>query len=278
MKPAVEVKALRYIYPDGTEALRGIDIKVSIGEKLVVMGENGSGKSTLFLHLNGVLKPASGEVIVGNRPINYCRKGLLDVRRRVGIVFQNPDNQLFSASVLQEISFGVLNLGFSEEEAMEKVIAVMNRLNIFEFKDKPTHFLSGGQKKRVAIADVVAMEPDVIIFDEPTAELDPYHARRIDELIDQLCDQGITVILSTHNVDRALAWADRVVILHRGTVLGEGLPEEILEKKELMDMACLEVPMVLQMFRQLQNSGVLAKDLPIPKTAETLKEYVKQLE
>ena len=158
MESIVIAEDLHYTYEDGTEALRGIDLNIKFGEKVAIMGANGSGKSTFFLHLNGLLKPKQ------------------EVRKKVGIVFQNPDDQLFSASVKQEISFGVLNLGLSEEEAAKKVNKVMEKLNITPFADKPTHFLSGGQKKRVAIADILAMDPCLMILDEPSAALDPRHA------------------------------------------------------------------------------------------------------
>ncbi|WP_312092868.1 energy-coupling factor ABC transporter ATP-binding protein [Aminipila sp.] len=261
---------LHYVYADGTKALNGVNLEVKKGEKLAVMGPNGSGKSTFFLHLNGVLKPKSGKISINQQNIDYSRKGLLQVRKQVGIVFQDPDNQLFSANVMQEISFGVLNLGFSQEEARNKVDKIIEELNITEFKDKPTHFLSGGQKKRVAIADILVMEPDVVILDEPASALDPKHARMIDSIVDDLSSRGITVILSTHDVERALIWADRVVLFNEGRIISQGTPEEIFRKDDLLEITNLEKPTVLRIFENLQKAGVLEKNLPIPKTAEEL--------
>ncbi|MBE6033610.1 MAG: ATP-binding cassette domain-containing protein [Clostridiales bacterium] len=261
---------LYYVYADGTKALNGVNLEVKKGEKLAVMGPNGSGKSTFFLHLNGVLKPKSGKISINQQNIDYSRKGLLQVRKQVGIVFQDPDNQLFSANVMQEISFGVLNLGFSQEEARNKVDKIIEELNITEFKDKPTHFLSGGQKKRVAIADILVMEPDVVILDEPASALDPKHARMIDSIVDDLSSRGITVILSTHDVERALIWADRVVLFNEGRIISQGTPEEIFRKDDLLEITNLEKPTVLRIFENLQKAGVLEKNLPIPKTAEEL--------
>ena len=193
----IRAERLCYRYEDGTDALNGMDLSVRRGEKLAVMGANGSGKSTFFLCLNGVHRPSSGTVYLDGRPLDYSKKGLLALRRRVGIVFQDPDQQLFSADVFGEISFGPLNLGLDEEEARRRVEDVIRELNIAEFQDKPVHFLSGGQKKRVAIADILVMRPDVMILDEPTAALDPKHARLVDSIIDGLSENGMTVILST---------------------------------------------------------------------------------
>lgn len=270
----IKTENLQYIYADGTKALNGIDLEVKKGEKLAVMGPNGSGKSTFFLHLNGVLKPKNGKVYINGKTIDYSRKGLLQVRKQVGIVFQDPDNQLFSANVVQEISFGVLNLGFSQEEARLKVDKIIDELNITEFKDKPTHFLSGGQKKRVAIADILVMEPDVVILDEPASALDPKHARMIDSIIDDLSSRGITVILSTHDVERALIWADRVVLFNEGRIISQGTPEEIFRKDDLLEITNLEKPTVLRIFENLQKAGVLENDLPIPRTAEELETLI----
>lgn len=265
-----------YTYEDGTEALKGIDLQVAQGEKLAIMGANGSGKSTLFLTINGIYKPTSGKVFLNNHPVDYSKKGLLHLRKRVGVVFQDPDSQLFSASVTQEISFGVLNLGVTEKEARTRVEKVMEELNITSFKEKPTHFLSGGQKKRVSIADILVMDPEIIILDEPASGLDPKHARLIDKIIDDLSDRGITVILSTHDVERALIWADRVVLLDEGIVIDEGTPEEIFSKKEVLAQTNLEKPTVLKLFDSLCDAGILDKQLQIPRTANELDKYIRE--
>ncbi|WP_206460282.1 energy-coupling factor ABC transporter ATP-binding protein [Anaerovorax sp. IOR16] len=275
-KTVVKAEKVCYTYDDGTQALKGIDLEIKQGEKIAIMGANGSGKSTFFLHLNGVMKPKSGVIYIDENPIDYSRKGLLEVRKKVGIVFQDPDNQLFSANVTQEISFGVLNLGFTEEEAKAKVEQVIEELNITEFKDKPTHFLSGGQKKRVAIADILVMNPEVIILDEPASALDPKHARMIDGIVDQLSEKGITVILSTHDVERALIWADRVILFHDGCVVGQGSPDEVFSNEELLARTNLEKPTVLRIFDRLCEVGILNRELPIPHKAEELEQYIIQ--
>jgi cobalt transport protein ATP-binding subunit len=268
---------VHYVYEDGTEALKGVDLKVRRGEKLAVMGANGSGKSTLFLTLNGVRKPASGRVLIDGTPVDYSRKGLLELRRKVGIVFQDPDNQLFSASVMQEISFGAMNLGLPESEVRARVEEIMDDLNITAFREKPTHFLSGGQKKRVSIADILVMDPEIIILDEPAAALDPRHAAMIDRIIDELGSRGITVILSTHDVNRALIWADRVVLMDCGAVIGDGLPEEIFNNEDALALTNLEKPTALRIFQTLCESGILKRSLPIPRTTGDLERYIREV-
>lgn len=273
----LELEKVCYAYEDGTEALKGVDLKIRRGEKLAVMGANGSGKSTLFLTLNGIHRPTSGRVLYNNTPVDYSRKGLLDLRKKIGIVFQDPDSQLFSASVTQEISFGVLNLGLPEPEARQRVETVIRDLNITSFRDKPTHFLSGGQKKRVSIADILVMDPEIILFDEPAAALDPKHARMIDEIIDRLSEKGITVILSTHDVDRALIWADRVALMDEGVIVTEGIPDEIFRNDAVLKQTNLEKPTVLKLFEILTEAGITDPNRSIPHTAEDLENIVKEV-
>ncbi|MDF2654227.1 MAG: cobalt chelatase [Bacillota bacterium] len=264
-----------YTYEDGTEALKGVDLNILRGERLAIMGANGSGKSTLFLTLNGIHKPTSGRVLFCGVPVDYSRKGLLDLRRKVGIVFQDPDNQLFSASVTQEISFGILNLGVAEAEAKERVDQVIEELNITSFREKPTHFLSGGQKKRVSIADILVMAPEVIIFDEPAAALDPKHSSMVDEIIDGLSAKGITVILSTHDVNRALLWAERIVLLDDGRILSQGTPEEIFTDEALLMRTNLEKPAILKIYESLCDAGILGRQLPLPRSADELQKIIR---
>lgn len=265
----LETKALSYTYPDGTCALNNVCLQVKRGEKLAVMGGNGSGKSTLFLNLNGVYKPSSGTVLLNGSPISYSRKGLLELRRRVGIVFQDPDNQLFCASVVGEISFGLFNLGLNESIVRQRVGSVMEKLHITPFSEKPTHFLSGGQKKRVSIADILVMEPELLILDEPYTALDPLHASTITELLNELSATGITVILATHDANRAFAWADSVVLLNQGEILAKGNPKEIFSDSALLTKANLESPTVLQLFNLLCRQGILPQE-PVPRTIAAL--------
>ena len=273
MEPIIQTEHLSHIYSAGTPfehgALVDVDFTAYRGEYLGIIGHTGSGKSTLFLNLNGVCRPTGGQILYEGRPVDYSRKGLLELRRQVGIVFQDPDNQLFCASVAGEISFGLYNLGLDEEEIRRRVDAVCQKLSIDPFRDKPTHFLSGGQKKRVSIADILVMRPSLLILDEPFSALDPKHAQMIDEILSQLAREGITVVIATHNAAQAYRWADRVVILHNGCIQAQGTPEEIFCDQALLQRTSLVPPEILTISRALQQKKLLP-DGSFPKTVESL--------
>ena len=215
----LKAENLYFSYDDEkTHSLNGLSLEIERGKKIAFMGANGSGKSTFFLCCNGINRPAKGRILLDGEPIQYTRQGLLNLRQKVGIVFQDPDNQLFSASVYQEISFGILNLGVAEEEAKKEVEQVIDYLEITPFRHKPTHALSGGQKKQVSIADILVMHPEIIILDEPAAALDPKHTQMVNQIVNRLTEQGITVLMSTHDVDYAYEWADQIFLFKDGQV------------------------------------------------------------
>lgn len=272
----IETKQISYEYEDGTLALHNVSLQFFKGEKVVIMGANGSGKSTLFLNLMGVLKPKEGVILLHGKPISYSRAGLTELRSRVGIVFQDPDNQLFSASVFQEISFGPMNLGWEEAKVKEAVEQVIEMLAITSFQEKPTHFLSGGQKKQVSIADIIVMNPEVIIMDEPTAALDPKHSQLVENLIQMLCERGITVLISTHDVDYALEWADRVILFENGQTVQIGTPQEVFRDMSLLTRTHQRQPKVMRIFDTLVKTGVLSDALPIPRTIKELQNYLEE--
>lgn len=272
----LKVANLSYVYEDGTKALKKIDFNIKKGEKIAFIGGNGSGKSTMFLCLNGVLRPTNGNIYYEDKQIEYTRKGLLDLRSKVQIVFQDPDNQLFSASVYEEISFGILNLGIDEKVVERKVNEVIKELEIEPFVNKPTHFLSGGQKKRVSIADILVMDPEVIILDEPTSALDPKYTNVVNNLIDELTEKGKTVILSTHDVNQALKWADRIFVFMDGDIVKGGKPEEIFLDDETLDKANLLVPYTIKLYKNLLRKGILNENLKVPKTIEILEKYIEE--
>ena len=268
----IEIKDLDYRYEDGTVALQNVNLTINKGEKIAIMGPNGSGKSTLFLCLNGVYKPTSGNIHVNGEPITYNRSGLKKLRQTIGIVFQNPDNQLFSADVFQEISFGPMNLGLDKEVVRDRVGSVLESLHIEHLKKRPTHFLSGGQKKQVAIADILAMKPEVILFDEPTAALDSYHSQLVNALVDELYESGITVIQATHDSDYAMAWADQIIVIQDGKVLVKDTPQKVFENVELRKRAYLEEPKVLKMYNSLRKANKIEQvsDNICPKSIDEL--------
>ncbi len=267
----IEAQDVSFTYEGNEEkALDGLELKIRRGSRVAFMGGNGSGKSTFFLCLNGIRKPDSGRICIDGKPIEYTRKGLLDVRGKVGIVFQEPDNQLFSASVYEEISFGILNLGADEETARREVDQVIRELEITPFKDRPAHALSGGQKKQVAIADILVMHPEVMILDEPAAALDPAHTRKVHQIVDRLTGKGITVLMATHDIDYAYRWADEIVLMHEGRVLRHGTPEAVCADREALCKAGLEPPSVLRLWECLQDKGMISRAEQAPRSTDEL--------
>lgn len=274
----LKAEDLYFSYDDETShSLNGFSLEIKRGRKVAFMGANGSGKSTFFLCCNGIHKPSKGKLYLDGEPFDYSRAGLLKLRSKIGIIFQDPDNQLFSASVYQEISFGILNLGVSEDEAKKEVESVIEYLEITPFRQKPTHALSGGQKKQVSIADILVMHPEIIILDEPAAALDPKHTTMVNKIVNQLTANGITVIMSTHDVNYALEWADDIALLHEGKVLMYGSPLEVFGNKSALAMTNLEQPGALQLFESLCKKGILKTSLPLPRNLAVLEDYIAKI-
>jgi len=271
----LEAKEIVYRYPDGTKALNGVNFKVEKGEMVALLGPNGAGKSTLFLHFNGILKPSAGQVLVKGAPIKYNSKGLLEVRKTVGIVFQNSDDQLFAPTVKQDVAFGPLNLGLSEKEVEKRVKESLKAVGMEGFENKPPHHLSGGQKKRVAIAGILAMEPEVIVLDEPTAGLDPLGASQIMKLLYDLNKKGITIIISTHDVDLVPIYANRVYIMSKGQIIKEGAPKEVFSNSEIIRKANLRLPRVAHLIEILNDRDRIPIEMgfTIGEVRHNLKRY-----
>jgi cobalt/nickel transport system ATP-binding protein len=233
---------LRHSYEGEIASLNGLSLKIERAKKLAILGANGAGKTTLLLHLNGSLKPNSGEIRLDGEKVGYDRAGLIAWRRRVGMVLQDPDDQLFAPSVLADVAFGPLNLGMSDEEARERAISTLAELRIAELAPRPPHLLSLGQKKRVAIAGIVAMRPDVLLLDEPAAGLDAHGTAHLLAVLDRLVEDGATIVFSTHDTELALAWADEAAIFGHGVVLRHGTPVDLLSDRELLRQARLKMP------------------------------------
>lgn len=274
----LKAEDLWFSYDDGnTYSLKGLSLEIERGKKVAFMGANGAGKSTFFLSLNGINRLEKGKIFIDGNELAYDKKSLLEARSKVGIVFQDPDNQLFSASVRQEISFGALNMGMSEEEAGKAVDEIIEILEITPFKDRPTHALSGGQKKQVSIADVMVMKPEIVILDEPAAALDPKHTVIVNKIIDMMVEKGITVLISTHDVNFAYEWADEVVVISEGKTLMHGVPDEVFSDRDMLLRTNLAQPAVLEMFNSLVAKKLLSKDLKVPKTLQQLEEYIAEI-
>jgi cobalt/nickel transport system ATP-binding protein len=237
----VAVKGLRHIYPDGTVALRDVSFTIHHGESVAVIGANGAGKSTLLLHLNGYLTPTAGEIRIGDFPITP--KNLPEVRRTVGMIFQDADDQLFMPTVFDDVAFGPFNLGLSADDVRQRVSDVLEQVGAGHLRDKPPYHLSGGEKKRVAIATVLAMSPDILVMDEPTSGLDPY-ARR--QLLGLLKDFRHTRIFTSHDLDMVLELCERTIVLHQGAVRADGPTREIFSDDALLAACRLEKPFAMQ--------------------------------
>ncbi len=270
----VQVRGVTFAYPDGTVALRSLDLSIPRGRKVVVLGANGCGKSTLFLHLGGVLRPKAGEIVLDGEVVRHDRAGLLRLRRTVGLVFQDPDSQLFASSVRQDISFGPLNLGWPEARVRTAVDDAIAATQIADLADRPAHLLSYGQKKRVAIAGVLAMDPQLIVADEPTAGLDPEATVRLVDLFDRLNAEGRTIVISTHDVELALAWADEVIVMREGEVIQTGLPTDVFQDMAVLRMARLHRPIVLETYAHLRHMGLVPEDAVPPRNAGELADLI----
>ncbi|MCU0666703.1 MAG: energy-coupling factor ABC transporter ATP-binding protein [Candidatus Omnitrophica bacterium] len=230
----VEAADLHYSYPDGTCVLKGVSFRITHGESVAVVGENGAGKSTLLLHLNGYLTPTKGSVRIGDYPIT--KDNLKDVRKAVGMIFQNPDDQLFMPTVFDDVAFGPLNLGLTKEEAERKVEESLGQVGAEHLSKRPPYKLSQGEKRAVSIAVVLAMSPDILVMDEPSSSLDP-RSRRL--LIELLKGFKHTKIIATHDLDMARDLCNRIIVLHKGQVLADGSAQNILSDKNLLSQSNL---------------------------------------
>ncbi|MDF1533702.1 MAG: cobalt transporter CbiM [Methanosarcinaceae archaeon] len=270
----VEAKDLTHTYASGgTNALKGANFKVFKGERVALLGANGAGKSTLFKHLNGILKPTSGDILVKGVPIT--KKNIMDVRQTIGIVFQNSDDQIFAATVEQDVAFGPMNMGLPESEVKTRVKDALKLVEMSGFEDRAPHHLSGGQKKRIAIAGVLAMKPEVIVLDEPTAGLDPSSASKIMHLISKMNRSfGMTVILSTHDVDIVPMFAERVYVMHDGMIEAEGTPKEIFKNPALIKKAHLRLPRIARLLELLKEEGI---DVEIAITPDDAKDELMRV-
>jgi len=237
----VEVKDLHFTYPDGTQALRGVSLRILHGESLAIVGANGAGKSTLLCHLNGCLAPKTGTIRIGDFPLT--RKTLQQVRRTVGMIFQDPNDQLFMPLVREDVAFGPLNLGLPPEEVEERVARALATVGAEHLRDRPSHKLSAGEKRSVSIASVLAMDPSILVMDEPSSHLDP-KARR--QLIGLLKTFEHTKIIASHDLDLVLDLCERTVVLRDGLVVADGQTTEILRNDELLVASRLERPLRLQ--------------------------------
>lgn len=271
----IETRDITYNYPDGTEALHKVDFKAEEGKIVALLGPNGAGKSTLFLHFNGILRPSSGNIKVNGEEVKYDKKSLMKVRQNVGIVFQNPDDQLFAPTVVEDVAFGPMNIGLSKEKVERRVHESLERVGMADFKNKAPHHLSGGQKKRVAIAGILAMKPKIMVLDEPTSGLDPKGASQILKILNELNQEGMTIIISTHDVDLVPLYAYEVYIISDGRIIKKGSPQEVFEDIETIRNANLRLPRIAHLMEILQKEDKMPFSKPYPLTIGEARKRLK---
>ncbi|WP_436795000.1 energy-coupling factor ABC transporter ATP-binding protein [Actinospongicola halichondriae] len=235
--PALEVESLAYAYPDGHQALFGVDFRVDGGERVAILGPNGAGKTTLVLHLNGIHLPGHGSVRVAGTTV--AKSSLKEIRRRVGLVFQDPDDQLFMPTVREDVAFGPANLGLRGDELGRRVHDALDAVGMADLADRSPHHLSFGQRRRVAVATVLAMQPDVLVLDEPSSNLDPASRRELAEILRSL-DQ--TILMVTHDLPYALELCPRALVMNDGAIVADGNTADILGDRALMEANRLELP------------------------------------
>ncbi|MDE2217372.1 MAG: ATP-binding cassette domain-containing protein [Planctomycetota bacterium] len=253
---ALQIRNIRYRYHDGTYALCGVCLDIQKGEFLAVLGPNGSGKTTLLKHLNGLLKPMEGEILLEQKSLaQYSSR---EIFQKVGIVFQDPNDQLFAPSVWEDVAFGPMNLGLSKNEITHRVEEALSLVGMLQHTNKAVDALSFGQKKRVCIAGVLAMKPEVLVLDEPTCGLDPAGVTSIMTLLKELNDKyGITIVMATNAVDLAPIYMDRLAIMYQGSILTVGAPVDVFSNTDEIKHTCLELPQIAQLMQVLRDEDNL---------------------
>lgn len=274
-EPILKVENLHYIYNEEKEALRGINLEIFEGEKIAVLGSNGAGKSTFFLNINGVLKASEGEIRYRGQKIT--KRNLNELRKNVGIVFQDADSQIIASTVMAEVSFGPMNLKLPKDEVRSRVERALSYMNITDFKDRPPHYLSGGEKKRVSIADIIAMESEIIVFDEPTAALDPLNAAMLEEVLEKMGDEGRTMLISTHDVDFAYRWAERVVVFCQGQIIADDTPLNVFGREDILKRANLKHPLLFDVYDVLKEKDIIPDGNVYPKNIAEFQTMIHNL-
>jgi len=259
----INLANVSYVYSDGTLALNNINLKIKKGEKVAILGPNGAGKSTLFQLFNGLLKPTTGTVSIEG--LEVTKKNLSEIRRNVGMVFQDSDDQLFNSTVHQEIAYGLMNMKVSGKNLEDSIAWALNVVGMTEYSNKSPHNLSGGEKKRVALASVLSMKPKVMVLDEPTSALDPRGVSKLIKLLNSINqDLDITMIFATHDVDIVPLLADRVYVLSKGEIVLGGTTVEVFKNKEILREIDLRLPRVAHLTELLIRDGAIKEDeLPL---------------
>ncbi|WP_066718085.1 energy-coupling factor ABC transporter ATP-binding protein [Clostridium sp. Marseille-P299] len=273
----LELKNASVSYDGEHQALHNINVKINKEERIAVLGNNGAGKSTFFLCLNGVLPLQNGELIINEYKIKRQKKDLAMLREKVGFVFQDPDSQMIATTVESEISFGLMNRNLPKEEVKNRINQILQELDLDKLRKTAPHYLSGGEKKRVSIADILVMNPEVLLLDEPTASLDGKNIRVFEEILKGQSLKGITILSSTHDINFAWKWANRILVFHEGEIIADDIPEKIFANEELLVKASLKKPALYQFTELICKK--FNKDLPfmIPKDEKQLEGLITQV-
>jgi cobalt/nickel transport system ATP-binding protein len=276
MSALLELQAVSHVFADGSPGLRDCSLALGRGRRHALLGANGAGKTTVLQHLNGLLRPTAGRLLWEGEPFDYGRAGLTALRTRVGLVFQNPDRQLFSAHVEEDVSFGPLNLGLDAATVRARVAAALDAVGLRDQARRPVHHLSFGQKKRVCIAGVLAMEPDVLLLDEPMAGLDAAMQLELAALLDCLAARGVTILLSTHDIDFAYGWADEIHLMAAGRCIASGAAASLAMDFDALHAAGQRPPAALALYAQLAARGVLPHG-PAPRSVDAVLDALRAL-
>jgi cobalt/nickel transport system ATP-binding protein len=272
-EPIITVKDVKFSYPAGVKAISDVSLQIHRGERVALLGPNGSGKSTLILLIAGLLTPLKGEIKVFGEDTKS--KSFKQVRQKIGIVFQDPDDQLFNQTVIEDVAYGPRNLGLPQESIQSRCEHILEDIGISHLKDRPPHRLSFGEKKKVSLATALVLKPELLILDEPTANLDLHSRRALIDLLNELNAEGTTIIISTHDVEALPELADRVIVVAHGSLLGGGEMHQVLQDAALLESAGLELPSIARLFTRLKGLGLIS-EIPITYD-EALNALLKQL-
>lgn len=250
----LEFEDVYYTYPGTNQpAIASLTLRIPQGKRCAVIGQNGCGKTTLFLLANGFYKPQQGKIYWQGKPLNYNRQSLIQLRQQVGLVFQNPEQQLIASTVEEDISYGLCNLGLSEIAIAQRVQQILTQFELTSLATKPIHQLSLGQKKRVSLADVMVLQPTLLLLDEPTAYLDPLHTRQLAQTLTKIHGAGTTILMATHDLEWVYRWADWVFVLERGKLVLEGTPQDVFTQRDVMEKLQLGVPLAFELLSLLDE-------------------------
>lgn len=269
--PDIRLDNVTYKYGNNVVGIENVSLHLPSGKRIALLGANGAGKTTLLMLLTAILKPTEGKLIFNDKPYQYNRKGLKRIRKEIGFLFQNPDHQLFTPTVFEELAFGLTQVIKDKSEIEQKVKKGLYSFNLYDLKDLPPHKLSTGQKKRVAMASVLVMDPNLLICDEPTSSLDPNETMNLFGYFDEINSKGTTILISTHNVEMAYEWADIIVVLKEGKVAAVGETENIMTNRKMLTECGLRLPLIVEINQAISHKS----DVSFPNKTNKLIEFLQ---